>query len=184
MNEVFTRVKRVLTNGILIGDRQYEYLASGNSQFREHGAYFFAPLPNLPTEKIRKWMGLFSEIETVPLYACRLGQCFSTTRAIHGAKATIVEISDIERNGFKFTDGVGRISTFLAHLTASELGIMHNSTEPLAFSKFDSGLQGNTCAFAFHCCKRDSHPQESVQVSSHARRPGDYSLVSICLRQS
>lgn len=130
MNEVFTRVKRVLTNGIRIGDRTYEFLACGNSQFREHGAYFFAPLPNLTTEKIRKWMGMFREIKTVALYASRLGQCFSTTRAIHGARATMVEIPDIRRNGYNFTDGVGRISPFLAHLAASELGILQHSRDP------------------------------------------------------
>ena len=130
MNEVFTRVKRVLTNGIKIGDRTYEFLACGNSQFREHGAYFFAPLPKLTTEKIRKWMGMFKEIKTVALYTSRLGQCFSTTRAINGAQATFVPIPDVRRNGYNFTDGVGRISPFLAHLAASELGILQQSQDP------------------------------------------------------
>ena len=130
MNEVFTRVKRVLTNGIRIGDRTYEFLACGNSQFREHGAYFFAPLPNLSTGKIRTWMGMFREIKTVALYTSRLGQCFSTTRAIHGAWDKPVEIPDIKRNGYNFTDGVGKISPFLAHLAASELGILRQSQEP------------------------------------------------------
>ena len=130
MNEVFTRVKRVLKNGIMIGDRKYEYLASGNSQFRENGAYFFAPHPALSTEKIRDWMGLFSEIETVPMYASRLGQCFSTTRAICGSNVNLKELADIQRNGFNFTDGVGRISPFLAQLAANELGIMQHSPDP------------------------------------------------------
>ena len=143
MNEVFTRVKRVLTNGIRIGDRTYEFLACGNSQFREHGAYFFAPLPNLSTKKIRKWMGSFKEIKTVALYTSRLGQCFSTTRAIHGAVAKMVEIPDIRRNGFNFTDGVGRISPFLAHLAASELGILQNAQEvPSVFQIRVGGCKG------------------------------------------
>ena len=143
MNEVFTRVKRVLTNGILIGDRKYEFLACGNSQFREHGAYFFAPLPNLPTRRIREWMGLFTEIKTVPLYSARLGQCFSTTRAVTGAKTEVVEISDVERNGFNFTDGVGRISNFLANLAASELGLMRHTTEaPSVFQIRVGGCKG------------------------------------------
>lgn len=130
MNEVFTRVKRVLTNGIKIGDRTYEFLACGNSQFREHGAYFFAPLPKLTTEKIRQWMGMFKEIKTVALYTSRLGQCFSTTRAIHSAQADFKPLPDIRRNGYNFTDGVGRISPFLAHLAASELGILQHSQDP------------------------------------------------------
>jgi len=41
-NELFTRVFRTLDQGIVIGDRHYEFLAFGNSQLREHGAYFFA----------------------------------------------------------------------------------------------------------------------------------------------
>ena len=130
MNEVFTRVKRVLRNGIKIGNRKYEYLASGNSQFRENGAYFFAPHPALSTERIRDWMGLFSEIETVPMYASRLGQCFSTTRAIRGSNVNLKELADIERNGFNFTDGVGRISPFLARLAGDELGILQHSPDP------------------------------------------------------
>lgn len=130
MNEVFTRVKRVLTNGIKIGDRTYEFLACGNSQFREHGAYFFAPLPKLTTEKIRQWMGMFKGIKTVALYTSRLGQCFSTTRAIHSAQAEFEPLPDIRRNGYNFTDGVGRISPFLAHLAASELGILQHSQDP------------------------------------------------------
>ena len=139
MNEVFTRVKRALTNGIVIGDRKYEFLACGNSQFREHGAYFFAPLQHLSTEKVRKWMGLFTEITTVPLYLARLGQCFSTTRAIKGATTNLKEIDDIERNGYNFTDGVGKISPLLARLTASELGILQRGQEPPSVYQIRAG---------------------------------------------
>ena len=120
MNEVFTRIKRAMVNGITIGDRHYEFLAFGNSQFRDHGAYFFAPHNSLDTAKIRSWMGMFEDIKIVAKYASRLGQCFSTTRAIHQS-ATIVEIEDITRNGYNFTDGVGKISPFLAQMVALEL---------------------------------------------------------------
>ena len=139
MNEVFTRVKRILTNGIVIGDRIYEFLACGNSQFREHGSYFFAPLPHLSTEKIRKRMGLFTEIKTVPLYLARLGQCFSTTRAIQGAKTMLKEMDDIERNGYNFSDGVGKISPLLAHMAASELGILQHLDEPPSVFQIRAG---------------------------------------------
>ena len=139
MNEVFTRVKRVLTNGIMIGDRLYEFLACGNAQFREHGAYFFAPLPHLPLEKIRNWMGMFTDIQTVPLYLARLGQCFSTTRAIQSAKTKLQEMEDIQRNGYNFSDGVGKISPLLAHLAASELGILEHLDEPPSVFQIRAG---------------------------------------------
>lgn len=124
MIEVFTRIKRTLSNGIRLGDRHYEFLAFGNSQFREHGAYFFAPTGDLDTDYIRHWMGHFKEITVVAKHASRLGQCFSTTRAIINAKANIVETEDVKRNGYTFTDGVGKISSFLAELIATEFGLL------------------------------------------------------------
>ncbi|KAL8708247.1 MAG: hypothetical protein Q9220_006824 [cf. Caloplaca sp. 1 TL-2023] len=139
MDEVFTRVKRALSNGIMIGDRHYKFLAFGNSQFRENGAYFFAPLSHLQSHHIRSWMGNFDEIPYVAQYAARLGQCFSTTRAIIGTKTTIREIDDERRNGFVFTDGVGMISPFLAQLITHELGIVRTSAEPPSVFQFRMG---------------------------------------------
>ncbi|RMY19677.1 hypothetical protein D0867_04551 [Hortaea werneckii] len=73
MSEVLTRVYRTMKNGIKIGDRLYEFLAFGNAQFREHGAYFFAPTHSLTTAKMRQWMGDFSDINVVAKYASRIG---------------------------------------------------------------------------------------------------------------
>lgn len=112
-----------MTNGIDIGGRHYEFLAFGNSQFREHGAYFFAPTADITTARIRAWMGHFKDIRIIAKHASRLGQCFSTTRAVGSAKANIIELDDISRNGYTFTDGVGRISQFLADRIAEEFGI-------------------------------------------------------------
>lgn len=141
LNEVFTRVKRVLMNGIIIGDRHYEFLAFGNSQFRENGAYFFCPLPHLSAAKIRKWMGNFGDIKIVAKYAARLGQCFSTTRAIHGASVTIKELEDVVSKDGKstFTDGVGIISKFLAQVAASETGVLTPSGDPPSAMQFRLG---------------------------------------------
>ena len=141
LNEVFTRVKRTLMNGIVIGDRHYEFLAFGNSQFRENGAYFFCPLPHLSTAKIRRWMGNFQDIKIVAKHAARLGQCFSTTRAIHGARVTIRELEDVTSadGKFNFTDGVGIISKFLAQVAASEIGISTPSGEPPSAMQFRLG---------------------------------------------
>ena len=140
MNEVFTRVKRTMTEGITIGDRHYRFLASGNSQFREQGAYFFAPPPELSVAQIRQWMGSFQEIHSVALFNSRLGQCFSTTRAI-ATQLEIIEIKDIKRNGFKFSDGVGRMSLELARVTASGVGLMHQEP-PSAFQFRLGGCKG------------------------------------------
>lgn len=75
-NDVFTRVHNTLRNGMVIGDRRYEFLAFGSSQFREHGAYFFASDKYITAADIRKWMGTFDQIRVVGKYCARLGQCF------------------------------------------------------------------------------------------------------------
>ncbi|KAM0150531.1 hypothetical protein ACHAQE_008439 [Botrytis cinerea] len=139
---IFTRVFRVISNGIRIGDRHYEFLAFGNSQFRENGAYFFCPSANLSCNDIRQWMGTFSHINVVAKYAARLGQCFSTTRAIKGLSAPdIVKIPDIERGRYCFTDGVGKISPYLAQMIASELKLRVDLA-PSAFQFRLGGCKG------------------------------------------
>lgn len=128
MDEVFARIKRAMENGIVLGDRKYEYLASGNSQFRENGAYFFAPTPEWSTQVLRNHLGQMDpNDETIPAKFCaRIGQNFSTTRGIN--TTVFVEDQhaacyDIERNGYNFTDGVGKISPDLARRIAEEFGL-------------------------------------------------------------
>lgn len=138
-DEIFTRIKRAMTNGIVIGDRHYEFLAFGNSQFREHGAYFFASTDDLNAADIRTWMGLFSHIQIVAKYAARLGQCFSTTRAINGTTVKVETMPDIERNGYRFTDGVGKISRFLATMIAGEFGLPNAADDYPSLFQFRLG---------------------------------------------
>lgn len=124
-NELFNRVRRVMRNGIRIAGRHYEFLAFGNSQFRENGAWFFAPTSTLTASDMRARMGKFDHIDVVAKYLSRIGQCFSTTRAITsvGANLNVQKIDDVSRNGYCFTDGVGKISPFLAQMIGGEFGI-------------------------------------------------------------
>jgi RNA-dependent RNA polymerase len=122
LNEVYSRIKRAMTHGIQIADRHYEYLAFGNSQFRDHGAYFFASTNGTSAADIRDWMGDFTNITVIAKYVSRLGQCFSTTRAIpHSVK--VEEIPDVWHHGYCFTDGVGKISILLARMIAHHYGL-------------------------------------------------------------
>lgn len=164
-NEVFTRIKRTMQNGIVIGERHYQFLAFGNSQFREGGAYFFAPLPYLHPQQMRAWMGSFTHIKSIAVYAARLGQCFSTTRAITGTKPDVHEIEDVERNGMVFTDGVGRISPLLACLVASELGILRTSPEPP--SVFQFRLEGCKGVLAVSAAAAPREISISIRPSQH-----------------
>ncbi|KAJ5819868.1 hypothetical protein N7474_005459 [Penicillium riverlandense] len=138
-DEIFTRIKRTMSQGIKIGDRHYEFLAFGNSQFREHGAYFFAPLSDLTAATIRAWMGEFHAIRNIARYAARLGQCFSTTRPISGCPVTVRRCQDIVRHGYKFSDGVGKISKFLAQMAMTELKIKTPTGDPPSAFQFRLG---------------------------------------------
>ncbi|WBW71310.1 RNA-directed RNA polymerase Rdp1 [Schizosaccharomyces osmophilus] len=107
---VFARVYQLLDKGVKVGNRVYEFLAFGNSQLREHGAFFFASTPDKNVEQIREDMGDFSEISSVPKYAARMGQCFSTTKVIKHFPVEIASRNDIIRNSNCFTDGIGMAS--------------------------------------------------------------------------
>lgn len=142
-DEIYTRVKRTLSNGITIGDRHYEFLAFGNSQFREHGAYFVAPDAGVSAASIRAWMGQFNHIRNVAKYAARLGQCFSTTRPFTNSSVKVTPCDDIVRNGFTFSDGVGKISNFLAELIKEQHEIVTpTGAAPSAFQFRLGGAKG------------------------------------------
>ncbi|KKY20896.1 putative rna-directed rna polymerase (sad-1) [Phaeomoniella chlamydospora] len=147
MNEVYTRVHRTLSSGIIVGGRRYEFLAYGNSQLREHGAYFFSSSATLSAASIRAWMGTFDHEKIIAKHAARIGQCFSTTKAVRGARVELVRkadlVPDIERNGYTFTDGVGKISPFLANMVSMELNIKaHAGGSPSAYQFRLGGCKG------------------------------------------
>ena len=130
---LYNRVHRCLNKGIIIGNRHFEWLASGNSQFREHGAYFFNSVSLMTAHSIRAEMGNFSVDKEVAKAASRMGQCFSTTREFDGS----IEIQDIDdvtnidpNDGRKytFTDGVGMISRLLATLVNRQMRFPKDNT--------------------------------------------------------
>ncbi|CAB5393779.1 unnamed protein product [Rhizophagus irregularis] len=102
---LYNRIFHTLNDGIKIGDTHYEFLAFSSSQLRDHSCWFFASTKDLTADDIRNWMGNFTD-KTVAKYAARMGQCFSSTRAIQRLLVhDIKEIPDIERNGYVFSDG-------------------------------------------------------------------------------
>ncbi|KAI0552280.1 RNA dependent RNA polymerase-domain-containing protein [Xylaria curta] len=140
---VYNRIHRTLVNGIRIAGRHFEFLAFGNSQFRENGAYFFSPIDNIDCDYIRNWMGDVAHIRVVAKYAARLGQCFSTTRAFTNSpiSQSVHEIADISRNNWCFTDGVGKISPKLAEYVAKRHKLT-GKTVPSAFQFRLGGSKG------------------------------------------
>lgn len=128
-NELYNRVSRVLLNGIVVGDRHYKILAWSNSQFREHGAFFFCDTDHVSCSDIREWMGDLKHIRSVGKYAARMGQCFTTTRQVSGISVPkITTIDDIshQKDGAirNFTDGVGKMSPFIAAMITHEQNLL------------------------------------------------------------
>ena len=63
------------------------------------------------SNSIRSDLGDFSSCKTIAKYTARLGLCFSSTfKTLHIQKQQILHITEIERNGYKFSDGIGKIS--------------------------------------------------------------------------
>ncbi|KAL9055508.1 MAG: hypothetical protein Q9162_003505 [Coniocarpon cinnabarinum] len=139
---LFNRVMRTLNHGIRIGDRDYVWLASGNSQFREHGVYFFAETPEISAQQIRTQMGNFRDMHYVAKLNARMGQCFSTTREFDG-NPQVEETQDVEITGSNgticFTDGVGKMSMFLKDMVNDQMKFRNG---PSAFQFRMGGIKG------------------------------------------
>ena len=157
---LFNRVSRAMEYGIIVAGQYYEFLAFGNSQLREHGAYFYAPTSTKSAHDIRMTLGQFDHIKTVAKYGARLGQCFSTTRAMR-TTVTVKKIPDIERNGYTFTDGVGKLSLFLAQMAAQDLGLHNAFKDPPSLYQFRLGGCKGVLALDPAITKREVHIRPS-----------------------
>ncbi|VFQ98158.1 unnamed protein product [Cuscuta campestris] len=76
---IYDRMLGILSNGIVIGDKRFEFLAFSSSQLREGSIWMFASRDGLTAADIRAWMGDFKKIKNVAKYAARLGQSFGSS---------------------------------------------------------------------------------------------------------
>ncbi|KAL1151322.1 hypothetical protein V6Z11_A09G034000 [Gossypium hirsutum] len=141
---IFQRILSTLRNGILIGDKKFEFLACSTSQLRENSIWMFASKPGLTAEDIRGQMGHIHVIRNVAKYAARLGQSLSSSRETLEVRQDEIEIiPDIEvetgGNKYIFSDGIGKISTKLAKQVAWKCGLRHT---PSAFQIRYGGCKG------------------------------------------
>uniref|UniRef100_A0A2P2JTS8 RNA-dependent RNA polymerase n=1 Tax=Rhizophora mucronata TaxID=61149 RepID=A0A2P2JTS8_RHIMU len=120
---IYTRILSILRNGIVIGDKKFEFLAFSSSQLRENSCWMFSSRYGLNAANIRKWMGNFQQIRNVAKYAARLGQSFgSSTETLSVGRHEIEIIPDIEvqrgQTKYSFSDGIGKISSAFAKQVA------------------------------------------------------------------
>lgn len=139
------RIRFTLRNGIVIGDKKFEFLAFSSSQLRDNSAWMFASRPGMSAADIRTWMGDFKKIRNVAKYAARLGQSFgSSTETLTVSRHEIEEIPDVEigtgKNKYVFSDGIGKISADFAHRVAIKCGL--KSSTPSAFQIRYGGYKG------------------------------------------
>lgn len=133
--EIYGRVLRILKQGFVLCGWQYSFLAFSGNQLREGSLWFFAG----NAHRIRKWMGQFP-MGNVAKYAARMGHCFSSTTAtLKVGKEERLDLPDIIRNGYTFSDGCGRIAPGFACQVAKMLNL---SQVPTAYQIRYAGYKG------------------------------------------
>ncbi|KAL3835176.1 hypothetical protein ACJIZ3_009912 [Penstemon smallii] len=142
--EIYQRILSVLKDGIVIGDKKFEFLAFSASQLRSNSVWMFASNEHVKAEDIRQWMGSFNKIKSVSKCSARMGQLFSSSKQTQQVQPREVElIPDIEviTDGVKycFSDGIGKISYAFAKDISKKLGLSHI---PSAFQIRYGGYKG------------------------------------------
>lgn len=142
--KVYKRILTVLTEGIAIGNKKFEFLAFSTSQLRESSVWMFASNDRVTADSIRKWMGDFLAIRNVAKCAARMGQSFScSTETLHVYEHEVQNIPDIciNRAGkrYTFSDGIGKISPSLAKRVAAKCKC---DTVPSAYQIRYGGYKG------------------------------------------
>ena len=135
------KIDQLFEKGISIGDVHFTILHWSNSQLRQQGFYMYAQMPSAPSaDDIRQWIMSQTMLKTPCKYASRLALFFSTSQptiAIQPAEVAVVP--DVERDGFVFTDGCGRISYKASERVREALGLAY---APSAYQFRFQGAKG------------------------------------------
>jgi RNA-dependent RNA polymerase len=143
--KLYDRILHVLREGIVIGDKKFEFLAFSSSQLRESSLWMFASTDTLTADSIRKWMGNFWAIRNVAKCASRMGQSFSSsteTFDIRNEEFEYIHDVEVDRDGkqYVFSDGIGKISSSFAEQVARKCGC--DNIVPSAFQIRFAGYKG------------------------------------------
>ncbi|KAH8727103.1 rna-dependent rna polymerase-like protein [Phaeosphaeriaceae sp. PMI808] len=116
-DRVYDRFQAVLQEGIIIGERHFEFLGFSHASLRCHQTWFMAPFLHedkmVRARDVIQNLGDFTNIHCSAKCAARIGQAFSDTIfAIPiPSSAIVVETkADVERNRRCFSDGCGTLS--------------------------------------------------------------------------
>lgn len=134
---VYERYRTVLSGGIRIAGRHFDFLGFSHSSLRSHSVWFMATFVdnNLKQQKydtIIKGLGNFEDIRVPAKCAARIGQAFSETPyavPIFDVGIQMRYIPDVKtKNGKRvFSDGVGTISSEAMRELWSHLPVRSNA---------------------------------------------------------
>ncbi len=117
LDHIYERFRSTLSNGIGVAGRVYKLLGFSHSSLRARAVWLSAPFVHRGQlqfpETIITDLGDFDKIRSPARRAARIGQAFSETPYfvdLDEASIKVLTISDVERNGHTFSDGVGTIS--------------------------------------------------------------------------
>ncbi|KAK9070723.1 hypothetical protein SSX86_011125 [Deinandra increscens subsp. villosa] len=172
---MFRRVKDILSNGFHLSGRQYCFLAFSANQLRDRSAWFFAENGKISCKSIVAWMGKFDN-KNVAKCAARMGQCFSSTYATVDVPRHEVDmkLEDVKRNGYTFSDGIGKISPELALEVAEKLQLKDN--QPSAYQIRYAGCKGVVACWP-------QRKSENIKLSlrpSMNKFESDHTMLEIC----
>ncbi|KAI9074511.1 hypothetical protein K1719_043510 [Acacia pycnantha] len=143
--QIYKRILTILQDGIVIGDKRFEFLAYSASQLRSSSVWMFASNDSVTADYIREWMGMFKVIPSVSKCAARMGQLFSSSMQTLEVPTWDVElIPEIEitaddGTNYCFSDGIGKISRSFAKQVAEKCKLDH---VPSAFQIRYGGYKG------------------------------------------
>lgn len=138
---VYQRVKDIMADGFTLCGRRYSFLAFSANQLRDQSAWFVAECKKNTVDSIFNWMGKFNN-RNVAKYSARTGQCFSSTYSTVNVPVEKInrEIKDITKNGYNFSDGIGKIDPELAIKVAEKMNLRDDP--PSAYQIRFAGCKG------------------------------------------
>ncbi|EKM49158.1 uncharacterized protein PHACADRAFT_201955 [Phanerochaete carnosa HHB-10118-sp] len=113
---VFARVRRALSDGLVIAGRHYVFATFSESQAKERGCWMIAEDGPFTVSAVLAKMGDLSQERIIAKHAARQRGSMPKKITINRA------LDDIKRNSYVFTDGVGHFSHSLAQACAKTLG--------------------------------------------------------------
>ncbi|KAD5317892.1 hypothetical protein E3N88_17838 [Mikania micrantha] len=172
---IFMRIKSILSEGFHLSGRKYCFLAFSANQLRDRSVWFFSENGKISCNDIISWMGRFSN-RNVAKCAARMGQCFSSTYATVDVPRHEVdmELEDVERNGYIFSDGIGKISPELALEVAEKLQLKDN--QPCAYQIRYAGCKGVVACWPD---KKSENIKLSLRPSMN-KFDSDHTVLEIC----